>query len=121
MSEDDDDVPMVTRVMPGKDMPSLKDLQGIPWMRLVPAAVLGGLGIGFILLPLFLSFLFPGLIRFFSNFVGSIVLAVPCILIAGFIWKRTTDKERFEGIYVGAVLLVCAVYLVISISFYAGF
>ncbi len=110
---------MVTKIQPGKEMPSLDTLRSIPWVRLLFCGCLGGFALGFILFPFFtLTILKWGFIYSLFNFIGGLIIGIPIAYISGYFWKRTEMREELEMLYATIILLVCLGYLAITVSFY---
>lgn len=87
-------------------------------VRLVIAGIFGGFAVGFIMLPLFMWMLAPGTMNVIAGFIGGIILAFPCALIGGWIYKKIENYEAYEWIYGGIILVVGLIYLVITVGFW---
>ncbi|MFA5137428.1 MAG: hypothetical protein WC489_08625 [Patescibacteria group bacterium] len=87
-------------------------------VRIVIAGTLGGFAIGFLLFPLLIWMLAPGTVNVVASFVGSFILAIPCMYLGGWIYKKIENYEDYESLYVAVILVVCLLYLVISVGFW---
>ena len=82
---------------------------GIPWVRLVPASVLGGISAGLIVYPVLLLFFFPLGPWAIYQFIASIIFGGIFILIAKYIWKPARNKKKGDPYFVFIFLVVLVV------------
>jgi len=100
----------------------LASFREVPWTRLLPAAILGGLAMGFIIYPLFAGMILGWeFIVMITYLIANSILAIPCAWVAGRIWKPTQNREEFEEVFAAILLITCGFYVIGAIGYSAGF
>jgi hypothetical protein len=87
-------------------------------VKLLVAGGLAGFGVGLLASPVFMMMLAPGVINPIVDLIGAAIVAAPCVIIAGWIWKRVGDRDGLNDFYGVTILGVALVTIFVKVTFY---